>query len=106
MTLYVGEGSEREQCRLLCSQLAFSHFPRFPQANWVLVVPIPGWVGLCMFWDPVGLSNELSCEPGSFSCSLYPHRCFQSEDLRLYFPVLEPWVVWSVSLPSCSSQFF
>ena len=29
---------------------------------------------------------------------------FQLETLRLYFPVLEPWVAWSVSLPS-SSQF-
>ena len=33
------------------------------------------------------------------------HRSFQSEVLRLYFPLLEPWVAWSVSLPSCSSQF-
>ena len=55
---------------------------------------------------PVGLSNELSCEAGSFShCYLNPHRCFQSEALRLYFLVLEPWVVWSVWLPICSSWF-
>ena len=58
-----------------------------------------------MFWDPVGLSKELSCKAGSFSCCLNPHRFFQSEVLRLYFPALEPWVVWSVSLPSCSSWF-
>ena len=58
------------------------------------------------FWDPVGLSNELSCEAESFSCCrLNPHRCFQSELLRLYFPELEPWVVRSVSLPSWSSRF-
>ena len=25
--------------------------------------------------------------------------------LRLYFPALEPWVAWSVSLPSCSCWF-
>ena len=25
------------------------------------------WVGLCTFYDPVGLSDELSCETGSFS---------------------------------------
>ena len=43
---------------------------------------------------------------GVFSrCRLNPHRCFQSEALRLYFPVLETWVVWSVLLPHCSSQF-
>ena len=50
----------------------------------------------------MGLSSELSCESGSFShCYLNPHRCFQSMwfnqcGLRLYFHVLEPWVVWSV----------
>ena len=54
----------------------------------------------------MGLSNELSCEAGSFfCCRLNPHRCFQSEALRLYFLKLGPWVVWSVLLPSCSSQF-
>ena len=34
----------------------------------------------CMFLAPVGLSSELSCEAGSFSCCrLNPHGCFQSE---------------------------
>ena len=53
----------------------------------------------------MGLSNELSCEAGNFSHHLNPHRFFQSEPLRLYFFILEPWVASSVSLPSCSSQF-
>ena len=54
----------------------------------------------------MGLSNDLCCEAGSFShCHLNPPRCPQPEVLRLYFPVLEPWVVQSDSLPSCSSQF-
>ena len=53
----------------------------------------------------MGLSSELFCEAGSFSCHLNLHRCFQSEVLRLYFPTLEPWVERFVSLPSCSSQF-
>ena len=53
----------------------------------------------------MGLSNELSCEAGSFSCHLNPHRFFQSEVLRLYFPTPEPWVAWSVSFPRCSSWF-
>ena len=62
--------------------------------------------GFVYILNPVGLSNELSCETGSFShCRLNPHRFFQSEVLRLYFPSLEPWVARSVSLPSCSSQF-
>ena len=52
------------------------------------------------------LSNELSCEAGIFSCCcLNTHRCFQLEILRLYFPMLEPWVVWSVSVTSCSCWF-
>ena len=34
----------------------------------------------------MGLSNELSPEAGSFSRHLNPHRCYQSEVLRLYFP--------------------
>ena len=104
--LYVGEGPEREQCRLLSSQLAFSHFLCYPQANWALLVLIPGWVGLCMFEDPVGLSNELSCEAGSFSCHLNRHRFFQSEVLRLYFPVVEPWVVWSLLVPWLPRSYF
>ena len=54
----------------------------------------------------MGLSNELSCEAGSFSCCCCnSHRFIQSEVLRLYFPALELWVAKSVSLPSCSSQF-
>ena len=53
----------------------------------------------------MGLSNKLTCEVESFSYLLSPHRFFQSEALRLYFPALEPWVVQSVSLPSCSSRF-
>ena len=50
-------------------------------------------------------SSKLSCEAGSFSHHLNPHRFFQSEVLRFYFPSLEPWVAWSVLLPSCSSWF-
>ena len=54
----------------------------------------------------MGLSNGLSCEAGSVSrCRLDPHMFLKPEALRLYFPVLEPWVAWSVLLPSCSSWF-
>ena len=52
----------------------------------------------------MGLSNELSCEAGSFLLP-QPPQVFQSEVLRLYFPVLECWVAWYVSFPSCSSWF-
>ena len=90
---------------LLCSLLAFSDFPCYPQANWAPLVMIPEWVGLCTLQDPVGLSNELSYETGSFSGHHTTHRCFQSAVLRLYFPAPEPWVEWCASLPSCSSWF-
>ena len=54
----------------------------------------------------MGLSNRLSCEAGSFSCHLNPHRCFQSEVLRLHFPALGPWVAClsrSPVVPPCLS---
>ena len=59
--------------------------------------------GLVYVLGPCGSLQQLSCEAGSFSCHHNLHRCFQSEVLRLYFPTLEPWVAWSVSLPSCCS---
>ena len=104
VALYVGKGSKREQWLLLYSLPDFSHFPCHPQAKWALQVLMPVWVGLFTFWDPMGLSNELSCETGSFShCHLNPHRCFQSEvwgfiSLRWspgllglsYYPVIPP----------------
>ena len=49
VALFVGEGSEREQCCLLGYQLAFSHFLCYPQANWALLVLIPRWVVLYTF---------------------------------------------------------
>ena len=53
----------------------------------------------------MGLSNKLSYEAGNFSCCcLHPHRCFQLEVLRLYFPT-GALGCGSASLPSCSSWF-
>ena len=80
MMLYVGEGlrGSNGTCSTL---LDFSHSLLYPQSNWAPLVLIPKWVGLCTLSSPVGLSNELSCEAGSFShCRLNLHRCFQSED--------------------------
>ena len=51
----------------------------------------------------MGLPSELSCEAGSFSHHCNAHRILWPEVFRLYFPTLEPWVVQSVLLPSCSS---
>ena len=65
------------------------------------------WGGGCVwFWTLwVCLSNELSCEAGSFSCCCDPRRFLLANVLRLYFPTLEPWLVQSVLFPSCSPQF-
>ena len=41
--------------------------------------------GLCTFWDPVGLSNELSCEAGSFSSTSTPTDVF-SQRFEALFP--------------------
>ena len=101
VVLYAGEGSEREQCHLLsCSALPPLSVTSL--ASHKQIVPfqvlIPKWVALYMFWDPMGLSNKLSCEAGSFSHHCNIHRFLQSVFLRLYFPALEPWVAWFVSL--------
>ena len=53
----------------------------------------------------MGLSTECSCEAGSFSLHHNHYRFLQPEISRLSFPISEPWVWRSVSLPSCSSQF-
>ena len=108
-SLHCGEvcgGGVREGTMSLTGLSAdFQSLLPLPTSNWALLVLIPRWMGLCTFQDPVGLSNELSCEAGSFSHHCNPHRFLQPEILRLYFPALEPWVAWSVSLPSCSSWF-
>ena len=44
--------------------------------------------GFVYILDPVGLSNELSCEAGSFSHCCNTHTFFQLEVLRLHFPEL------------------
>ena len=90
MALHVGEGSEREQCCLLSFWLSFSHFLHYPGANWVLLVLIPGWMGLCRFLDPMGFSNEHSCEAGSLFCLCNPHRISPSEVLRFISPCWNP----------------
>ena len=53
----------------------------------------------------MSLSKKLSCEAGSFSCHWKPYKFLQTVVLRLYFLTLEPWVVGSVLLFCCSSQF-
>ena len=96
-----GGGSEKEQCCLLCSRPAFSHLPCFPQANCVLSGAdflVGGWLNSLTLTDsPIRLKVS--------AAAATPKGFIQPEVLKLYFPVLEPWVAWSVSLPSCSSRF-
>ena len=54
---------------------------------------------------PCGISSKLSYVAGNFFHHRNSCKFLQLEVLRLSFPALEPWVMWSVSLPSCSSQF-
>ena len=54
----------------------------------------------------MGLSNELSCEDGVCpTAASIPTGVFSQRFEALFPPALQPWVVWSVSLPSCSSWF-
>ena len=43
-------------------------------------------MGLRTFYDPVGLSSELSCEAGSFSCCLNPHKFLSVRGFEALFP--------------------
>ena len=98
VVLPVREGSEREQCHLLGFQLAFSHFPCYPQANWALLVLIPWVGGFVYILGPCGSLRWTLLWGWEF---LPPPQSPQG--LRLYFLVLESWVTWSASFPSCSS---
>ena len=81
---------------------SFQSLPPLPTIKFGLLVLIPVWVGLCTFWDPVGLSNKLSCEAESFSrYCLNRYRSFKSEAFEVLFTWLDPWPARPVSVPSC-----
>ena len=63
--------------------------------EWACVPSRTLWV------SPVNSPVRLGVSPTAAT----PTGFFQSEVLRLYFIGLEPWVLQSVSLPSCSSWF-
>ena len=86
----MGEGSEREQCHLLGSPAGFQSLPLLSVSK-LGPSGADSWVGGFVYiLGPVGLSNELSCDAGSFSCCLNHHRFYHSEILKLYFPELDP----------------
>ena len=98
-------GAEREQWCLLHSLPAFSHFPRYPQVKWALLVLIPGgWFVYIL--GPCGSYQRTLLWGWEFLPMLpQPPQVFSIWGLRLYFPTLEPWIAWSVSLSSSSSRF-
>ena len=105
VVLYVGEGSEREQGHLFCSPIlsvtsSTTHKQVGPSGADSQVDRFVYALGPCasLQWNLLwGWEFLLPCQS--------PQLFFQSEVLRLYFPLLEPWVAWSVSLLSCSSWF-
>ena len=68
---YVGEGSEKEQCHLLHSLLDFSHFFRYPQSNWALLVLLLSlWVCVhsrTLWVSPVNSPMRLGVSPAAAS---------------------------------------
>ena len=102
VVLNVGEGSEREQCYLLSSPLAFSHFLHCLKANWALLVLIPGrcvcvhsrtlWVSPTN--SPVRLGVSAATTPTGFFRgfeALFPHTgtlaCVVCLTPQLFLPV-------------------
>ena len=53
--------------------------------DWALLVLTPGWVGLCTFWDPVGLSTEFCCEAGIFCLLPKPPPVFTIRGFEALF---------------------
>ena len=98
-------GSVREGPVLLALLSAFS----------VTSPATPNQIGSFWCWCPGGcgfvrgrprwVSPRNSPVRLGVSPAVNPHRYFQSEALRLYFPTLKLWVVWWFLLPSCSSWF-
>ena len=73
-------------------------FQPLPPSKWCPSGADSRVVGLCTFWDPVGLSNKLFCEAGIFSCChLNPQGVFNQWFEALFPQRWSPEVAWSVS---------
>ena len=103
--LYVGEGPRGSNgaCSTLCRILVT------PSATHNQIEPLwccfpGGWV--CAHSRPLWVSPTTSPVRLEFLLLLpQSPRVFSIRGLRLYFPALEHWVVWSASLPHRSSRF-
>ena len=105
MTLSVGEGSKREQCRLLSSLPVFSHFPSTHnqigpfwclfQGDWACVHSRTLWVSPMNSPVRLGVSPTVASTPtGVFN-----------QRFEALFPHSGALGCGSVSLPSCSFHF-
>ena len=71
------QGVQEGTMVLAAVSAGFQSLPSLPTSKVGPLALIPVWVILCTFWDPVGLSKELSCEAGSFShCHFNPQGVF------------------------------
>ena len=83
-------------------------------ANWALLAKGqigPSWCWFPGEWayahsrllwvSPTNSPMRLEVSPAATSTPMV----FSIWGLRLYFPMLEPWIAWFVSLPGCSSRF-
>ena len=81
---------------------AFSHFLRYPQWRWALLVPLPSvWVCVCSRTLWVSPTNS-PVRPEFLPLLPQPPQVFSISGLRLYFPVLAPWIVCVTGSASCS----
>ena len=97
----MGEGSEREQCHLLSSRPACSHFP---QANCALSGADSHMGGFVYVLWPNGPLQQTLLWDWEFSPATAIPTDFHSQRLSLKLPMLKPWVLPSVLYPVCSSQ--
>ena len=104
LALYVGEGTEREQCHLLCSLPPFSHFLHYPQANWAVLVLIPGGLGLCasrtLRVSPTNSPVRLGVSPTASTPTVVFNQRFEA-----LFPHAGALGCVVYLAPSCFSQF-
>ena len=102
----MGEGSKREQWQLLCSlhQLSVNSSTTHKQIGHFWCWFPGGWFCVCFRFLWVSPMNPLLWG-WEFLPLLQPSKVFTVKGFEALFPALEPWVAWSVSLPSCSSWF-
>ena len=77
----------------------------YPQANWALLVLITGgWACVCSrtLWVP---QRDSLVRVAVSPTAITPTAFYTQRFRNLLFLALDPWVVWSVLLCSCSSRF-